>query len=151
MGQNRDCLTCPAHQNSRSTYSQWVWIFHVVISEMAYPGVVIFYWNDVPENRHMHWDATLFLGGMAHRFEVDGPRHRIVRGVRLLEDIQKDHIVNTRPAISLLRLSHHDVHAWPTKILLYLQSRMQLVIHGVWATEWYRPFQGQGDGSLNII
>ena len=151
MGQYRDCLTCPAHQHSRWSFSQWVHEFTQVLDQIQYQGVVIHDWNDVPGNRHMHWDATLFLGGVAHRIEIDGPRHDLVVGQRLMEDMQKDHIVCAHPSRSLLRLTYHDVHAWPLKLQLYLQCRMQLLLPGVWGTAWYLPFQGQGFGMLNII
>jgi hypothetical protein len=118
---------------------------------MQYKGVAVYDWNDVPGQRRMHWDATLFLGGLAHRIEIDGPRHDLAGGLRLQEDIHKDQIVSADPSRSLLRLSYHDAHAWQLNLPLYLQSRMQLLIAGVWGTRWYQPFQGQGLGLLNII
>jgi hypothetical protein len=151
FSQQRDALLCPAHQNEYANYSQHVTIFFNMLQQMGYQGVVVWDWHDVPEHPHMHWDVTIFLQGIAHRFEIDGPVHELRNGNRPPEDIAKDSVVKENPNHSLLRLSFHDNNAWYLKTLLYLQGRLQNIYNGVWATPWYLPFMGQGHGMVGII
>lgn len=151
FGQHRDPLLCPAHQPEYANYSQYVSLYFNTLVVLGYQGVVVWDWHDVPAHPHMHWDATIFLADRAHRFEIDGPVHELQHGNRPLHDVVKDGVVKQNPNLSLLRLSYHDRHAWQLKTHLYLQGRLQNMLGGVWATAWYWPFAGQGDGMVAII
>lgn len=151
MQQNRDCLKCPAHDNTRWSYSKWVLKFFNLLQATQYQGIVIYDWCDVPTNSHMHWDATVFQWGLAHRIELDGPTHDLVHSCRLVDDLEKDRIVCEDASRSLLRLSYHDADAWHLCLSKYVQARVQGSIEGVWGSRWYEDFQGEGYGRLNVI
>lgn len=151
FGQHRDPLLCPAHQPEYTYYSQYVTRYYDVLASLGYQGVVVWDWHDVPGHPHMHWDATIFLAGSAHRFEIDGPVHELQHGNRPLCDLVKDSVVKQNPNLSLLRLSFHDRHSWRLKTHLYLEGRLQNMFAGVWATAWYWPFAGHGYGMVAII
>lgn len=151
FARNGDPLKCPAHQMNYSNYSQYVTLFFEQLQYMGYAGVAVWDWHDVPAEPHMHWDCTLFLGGCAHRFEIDGPVHELRDGDRPLVDERKDAVVKNVPNLSLLRLSFHDRNAWAWKVLMYIAGRLQHFYNGVWATAWYTPFAGQGYGMVGLI
>ena len=146
-----DPLLCPAHNPARWSYSRWATIFYLCLISIGYNGIIVWDWYDTPENHRLHWDATVFLGGMAHRFEIDGPVHEIRGGNRPNADVRKDDIVRRNGAIGLLRLSYHDAHQWPLRIAQYIQGRLAGEMPGVWGTAWYLPFQGVNYGEVQIM
>lgn len=147
----RDPLLCPAHSGHYRYFSTCVTQFFTVLQTIGYQGVVVWDWHDVPGQPRMHWDATVFLHGSAHRFEIDGPSHDLVNGTRRIRDVTKDAVVKQNPVYSLLRLSYHDRLVWALTLQLYIQGRIQHMYGGVWGTAWYLPFGGQGHGMLGII
>ena len=151
MSQSKDCLKCTAHNSTRWSYSQWVLKCFSLLQAIRYKGVVIYDWHDVPTNTHMHWDVTIFLGGLAHRIEIDGPRHNIGDGHRLAEDEEKDSIVCQNASRSLLRLSYDDVDAWRLLLEHYMTGRMHSIYPGVWCSSWNQDFQGVGFGMVKIL
>lgn len=144
----RDPLLCPAHDVARHTYSDCVLYFYNVLQQIGYQGVVVWDWNDVPQRRHMHWDATLFTADFPHRIEIDGPVHDLRAGLRLPGDICKDARVLGTAGVSLLRLKHQDCATWAVSLQTYMHGRLQFQIHDVWGTVWYLPFQYPGHGPM---
>jgi hypothetical protein len=122
--------------------------FYHAILMIGYVGVVVWDWNDVPLHPHMHWDATIFVGGLPHRIEVDGPIHDLINAERVLGDVMKDQAVIETPGLSVLRLKHQDCVTWPQALMAYIGARLQFQIHGVWGTAWYMPFQYPGQGPM---
>ena len=148
LRRGRDALLCPAHCQACNTFSRWVYKFYQTTVNLHYDGVVVWDWNDVPGNMHMHWDATLFVGGLAHRFEIDGPVHDLINGERRHRDVAKDGIVIQVGTFSILRLKHQDFNVWLDAIVNHMQNRLVLNLVGVWGTEWYAGFEHLGNGPL---
>ena len=148
LRQFRDSLLCPAHDQARHTFSEHVQDFFDVLQMIGYQGLVVWDWNDVPLHPLMHWDATIFVGGLPHRIEIDGPIHDLNNGERNLGDVLKDASVLATPGISLLRLKHQDALTWAQSLLAYMDGRLQFQLHGVWGTAWYHPFQYPGHGAM---
>ncbi len=144
----RDTLRCPAHDAARHTFSESVTRFFNTLEVIGYQGIVVWDWNDVPQHPIMHWDATIFIGGLAHRIEIDGPIHELRNGDRLLGDVHKDQVVIDTEGLSLLRLKHQDCVTWAQALMTYIGGRLQFELDGVWGTSWYLPFQYPGQGPM---
>jgi hypothetical protein len=123
--------------------------FFDVLQMIGYQGIVVWDWNDVPQHPIMHWDATIFIGGLPHRIEIDGPVHDLRNGSRLPEDVAKDAVVIQAPGLSVLRLKHQDRLTWAHSLLTYIDGRLQFQLSGVWGTAWYFPFQYPGQGPMH--
>ena len=144
----RDVLLCPAHDPDRHTFSECVKYFYEVLQILEYQGVVVWDWNDVPQHPRMHWDATIFIGGLPHRMEIDGPVHDLRDGDRMPEDVVKDQAVIETPGLSVLRLKHQDSITWAHTLLAYIHGRLQMHLDNVCGTAWYLPFQYPGHGPM---
>lgn len=144
----RDTLLCPAHSGARHTYAESVFDFYTMLQQIGYQGVVVWDWNDVPQRPLMHWDATLFFHGLAHRVEIDGPIHDFRHGVRLPGDLRKDAQVIATEGLSLLRLKHQDSATWSLSLQIYMHGRLQLQCDDVWGTAYYDPFRYPGQGPM---
>lgn len=76
-----------------------------------------------------------------------GPVHDLKWGLRMYGDIVKDEQVLAED-LSVLRLKHQDCATWAVALQGYVDCRLQFLVHGVWGTERYLPFQYPGHGPM---
>jgi hypothetical protein len=107
-------IKCPVHENPNAT-SQWALRFYKLVECLKLQDDihgVVWDWFDVPDNHHMHIDATLFAGDSCYRFEIDGETHFDSSGTQRSDaDLRKDAILREY-SVRLLRLHYRDADKW---------------------------------------
>lgn len=114
----RDSIKCPVHDKPSSAYAQEFYTLLERRSKRQQMHGIIWDWYDVPQNHHMHIDATVFCGkaNKCSRFEIDGESHFIDNETaRIDTDSEKDAHVTANGA-GMLRLHYRDRDGWPTSI-----------------------------------
>lgn len=123
-------ITCPVHESTKAT-SQWAQLFYRVVAALSVGRTVhgiVWDWFDVPENHHMHIDATVFAGAECFRFEIDGQNHFLSsETLRSEVDMQKDAVLR-KYNIRLLRLHYRDAGMWSDYISQYIRNTANTVL-----------------------
>ena len=103
---------CPAHDKACATYSAAVKHFHEIVQCMQCFDKVIWDWHDIPECPGSHIDATVLLGDVALRFEIDGRSHFSQQGTQRLDSDESKDAVLTHAGMRVTRLHVDDVDSW---------------------------------------
>lgn len=126
---NGDSIKCPVHDRHASEHVQQ---FYKVVETMAKKkGVhgIVWDWCDVPQDHHMHVDATVFCEGKHCRFEIDGENHFVDNETaRICTDAAKDAYLAGCGA-GMLRLHYRDKDEWSTHISSALENPACTVVY----------------------
>jgi hypothetical protein len=73
--QHAEGIKCPVHDKQSSEHVQEFFSLIQVLSQGVKIRGIVWDWCDVPQDHHMHVDATVFCESTHTRFEIDGENH----------------------------------------------------------------------------
>lgn len=122
-------IKCPVHGQQASQHVlAFFEMVQTIASKSAVDGIV-WDWCDIPQDHHMHVDATVFTARGHSRFEIDGENHFMDGNTaRLATDIAKDAHLRECGA-GMLRLHYRDKDVWSAHISRALGKPQQYVAY----------------------
>lgn len=124
---NGDRIRCPVHDNRTSYYTACFYDELMSVADSLNVCGVVWDWVDLPQDHHMHIDATVFTNTSHYRFEIDGEQHfSDGETARKHLDETKDEYLNECGA-GVFRLHYRDKDSWGLHICAALKEPRQLV------------------------